>query len=40
MDIHHVFANKPGTKLFALKNVQHDLEMGKWALEIIDLPLK
>lgn len=40
MDIHHVFSNKPGTKLFALKNVSYELEMDKWALEIIDLPLK
>jgi hypothetical protein len=40
MDIHYIFANKQGTKLFALKNVKYDLEMDKWALEIIDLPLK
>ncbi|HPE76263.1 MAG TPA: hypothetical protein PLC80_09250, partial [Draconibacterium sp.] len=39
MDVHHVFANKEGTKIFALKNVSYDLEMDKWALEIIDLPL-
>jgi hypothetical protein len=40
MDVHYIFANKQGTKLFALKNVKYDLEMDKWALEIIDLPLK
>jgi hypothetical protein len=39
MDVHHVYANKQGTKVFALKNVSYDLEMDKWALEIIDLPL-
>lgn len=40
MDTHHVFVNKQGTKLLALKNVPYDLEMDKWALEIIELPLK
>lgn len=40
MDIHHVFSNSSGTKLYALKNVQRNLEMNIWAMEILDLPLK
>jgi hypothetical protein len=40
MDVHHIFSNKQGTKLFAVKNAPYNLEMDKWALEIIDLPLK
>ncbi len=40
MSVHHAFVNKQGTKLFALKNVPYELEMDKWALERIDLPLK
>ncbi len=39
MNVHHLFSNKQGTKIFALKNVPYDMEMDKWALEIIDLPL-
>ena len=40
MDIHHIFPNNLGTKLFTFKNVPYDFEMDKWSLEIIDLPLK
>jgi hypothetical protein len=40
MDVHHVFSNSSGTKLYALKNVQRNLELNIWAMEILDLPLK
>ncbi len=40
MDVFHVFSNSGGTKLYALKNVKYDLQLNKWAIEIIDLPLK
>ena len=40
MDVFHVFSNSGGTKLYALKNVRYDLQLNKWAIEIIDLPLK
>jgi hypothetical protein len=40
MDVHHIFSNSSGTKLYALKNVQRNLELNIWAMEILDLPLK
>jgi hypothetical protein len=40
MDVHYVFSNREGTKLFAVKNVNYNLEMNFWALEIFELPLK
>ncbi|WP_167619515.1 hypothetical protein [Maribellus sediminis] len=40
MDVHYVFSNQEGTKLLALKNVERELEMNVWALEIFDLPLE
>lgn len=40
MDVHHVFSNSSGTKLYALKNVQRNLELNNWAMEILELPLK
>jgi len=40
MDVSYVFSNSRGTKLYALKNVRYDLQLNKWAVEIIDLPLK
>lgn len=39
MDVHYVFSDSQGTKLYAIKNVERYLEMHIWALEIIDLPL-
>ncbi len=39
MDVYYVFSNSGGTRLFALKNVQRNLEMNIWALETFELPL-
>ncbi len=39
MDVHYVFSNAEGNRLFAVKNVQQNLEVNYWALEILDLPL-
>lgn len=39
MDVHYVFSDKQGTLLFAIKNVERDLEMNVWALETFALPL-
>lgn len=39
MEVHHLFSNSHGTRLYALKNVQRNLEMNIWALEIFELPL-
>jgi hypothetical protein len=37
MDVHFVFTNREGTELYAIKNVERDLEMNKWAIEIFNL---
>lgn len=37
MDVHFVYTNKEGTKLYAIKNVEHNLDMNLWAIETFNL---